>query len=245
MMLKLENITAGYVKDSPILKGINLTVSGHEVIGIVGQNGSGKSTLAKTIINLVPHVTGKITWNDQSITGKSTNETANTGIGYFMQGGRIFPHLTVEENLDFVCSHLSRGEAEKRKTEIKGYFELFNQSGNGRMGLQASYLSGGEQHQLALAMVLLQKPELLILDEPSAGLSPQNAEKLYESLEKIREEKNKAMMIIEQNVRYAVDFCKKIYLLSEGRIVREEKSENLKTIDTIDEFFFGKVKLEG
>ena len=99
---------------------------------------------------------------------------------YFLQGGRILPHLTVEENLIFAGMGLSKKEFKLRKEEVMSYLDLFKNAGNGRLKLQLSYLSGGEQHQLALAMVMMRKPKLLILDEPSAGLSPGNVKRLYE-----------------------------------------------------------------
>ena len=97
-MLKLENITGGYTKNNPILKGINLTVAENEVVAIVGQNGAGKSTLAKAIMNMLPFVSGNIYFNSELLNTKTTHEIVNKGLNFFMQGGRIFPHLTVEEN---------------------------------------------------------------------------------------------------------------------------------------------------
>ncbi len=182
-MLKLENITGGYTKNNPILKGINLTIEENEVVAIVGQNGAGKSTLAKAIMNMLPFTSGNIYFNDELLNGKSTQEIVNKGLNFFMQGGRILPHLTVEENLNFAGMLFSKKELQKRKEQIKQYFDLFK---NGRYNLEASYLSGGEQHQLALAMVMMRKPKFLILDEPSAGLSPGNVKRLYEILKKLK-----------------------------------------------------------
>jgi ABC-type branched-subunit amino acid transport system ATPase component len=238
-MLKLKNISAGYTKDNMILKGIYLTVSENEVVAIIGQNGSGKSTLAKSILNLVPYINGEIVFNDTITVNKSTAEISNLDIGYFMQSGRIFPNLTVEENLKFSCSNLNKKERSERLNIIKTYFELFK---NGIMNLHSSNLSGGEQHQLALAMVLMQKPKLLILDEPSAGLSPTNVKSLYNALEKIKENEVKSILIIEQNVNAAIEFSNRVVLLQEGKIEREEFSKNLNSSARIDEFFFGKIK---
>jgi len=234
-MLSLKNITAGYTKENMILKGIDLTVNENEVVAIVGQNGSGKSTLAKSILNLVPHINGEIKFNGNDISGKETPAISKKGIGFFMQGGRIFPNLTVEENLIFASGDLNKKDYDERLNTIKAYFELFN---NGRMNLQASYLSGGEQHQLALAMVLMQKPKFLILDEPSAGLSPANVKSLYVTLYKIKENEVKSILIIEQNVNSAIEFSDRVVLLEEGKITREESSKNLNSPEKVDEFFF-------
>lgn len=155
-----------------------------------------------------------------------------------MQGGRIFPNLTTEENLIFASGGLNKKDYSERLEKIKTYFELFN---NGRMNLQASYLSGGEQHQLALAMVLMNKPKFLILDEPSAGLSPANVKSLYNALYKIKENEVKSILIIEQNVNAAIEFSNRVVLLQEGTISEEALSKNLNSPEIIDEFFFGKI----
>ena len=239
-MLKLNNISAGYTKENMILKVINLTVGDNEVVAIVGQNGSGKSTLAKSVMNLVPYVDGEIIFNGENITKKETPIVSKSGIRFFMQGGRIFPNLTVEENLIFVSSDLNKKDFTERLNTIKSYFEIFN---NGRMKLQASYLSGGEQHQLALAMVLMNKPKFLILDEPSAGLSPANVKSIYGALNIIKENEVKSILIIEQNVNAAIEFSDRILLLQEGTITKEELSKNLNSSEKIDEFFFGKFNL--
>lgn len=236
-MLKLSNISAGYIKENMILKGINLTVGDNEVVAIVGQNGSGKSTIAKSIMNLVPYIDGDISFNGESLRRKETPAVSKSGIGFFLQGGRIFPNLTVEENLIFASSDLNKKDYTERLSTIKTYFELFN---NGRMNLQASYLSGGEQHQLALAMVIINKPKFIILDEPSAGLSPANFKSLYNALFKIRENEIKSILIIEQNVNAAINFSNRVLLLQEGKIAKEELSRNFNSSEKIDEFFFGK-----
>lgn len=235
-MLNLSNISAGYTKENMILKGINLTVNDNEVVALVGQNGSGKSTLAKSVMNLVLYINGEIFFNEENITKKEAAIISPKGIGFFMQGGRIFPNLTVEENLIFASSDLNKKDYSERLETIKTYFELFN---NGRMNLQASYLSGGEQHQLALATVLMQKPKFLMLDEPSAGLSPANVKSLYNALYKIKENEVKSILIIEQNVNAAIEFSNRVVLLQEGKIVKEELSKNLNSPEKIDEFFFG------
>lgn len=236
-MLKLENITAGYTKENMILKVINLSVSDNEVVAIVGQNGSGKSTLAKSVMNLVPYIEGKIAFNGDEISKKDTAVISKYGIGFFMQGGRLFNNLTVEENLIFANGDMNKKDFAERLNELKTYFELFK---NSRMNLQASYLSGGEQHQLALAMVLMSKPKFLILDEPSAGLSPANVRSLYTALNKIKENEIKSMIVIEQNVNAAIEFCNRVLLLQEGTISKEELSKNLHSSEKIDEFFFGR-----
>jgi len=235
-MLSLKNITAGYTKENMILKGVNLTICENEVVALVGQNGSGKSTLAKSVLKLVPHIVGTIEFCGIRLNGLSPSSISKNGIGFLLQGGRIFPNLSVEENLIFASGNQSKKEYVERLNTIKIYFELFN---NGRINLQASCLSGGEQHQLALAMVLMQKPKFLILDEPSAGLSPANVKSLYSTLNKIKENELKSILIIEQNVNEAIKFSDRAVLLQEGIIAKEELSKDLNSTKKIDEFFFG------
>ena len=229
-MLKLENITAAYTPKNPILKGINLTVAENEVVAIVGQNGAGKSTLAKAIMNMLPFVAGNIYFNGEVLNGKTTQQIVHKGLNFFMQGGQVFPHLTVEENLDFAGMGFSKKELQQRKAEIKGSFDLFK---NGRYDLQASYLSGGEQHQLALAMVMLRKPDFLILDEPSAGLSPGNVTRLYEILKMLRNNLAIGILLIEQNVKMAFEFSDEVLLLRDGVIEQEQM-----TLEHIEKQYF-------
>lgn len=225
-MLEIKNLIAGYVKDSPVLKGIDLSVGDNEVVGIIGQNGSGKSTLAKTIMNLVPYVSGEILFDGKDILGKNTHKLVGLGIGYFPQGGRIFPNLTVWENMEFACGKMNKSEKKGRLLEIREIFHIFS---NGCMNLKASYLSGGEQHQLALAMVLIHKPQFIILDEPSAGLSPSNVISIYNYLFSYRKNYKLNVLLIEQNVEMAFKNSEKVMLLENGTItLRDRPSEDLK-----------------
>jgi len=228
-MLKIEELYGGYTREASILKAVNLQVDENETVAIVGQNGAGKSTLAKAIINMIPFISGNVYFKGENTRKKSTKDIINSGLNYFMQGGRIFPHLTVEENLNFAGISLSKKEILSRKEEVKSYFDLFKNAQNGRSSLDASYLSGGEQHQLALAMVMMRNPELLILDEPSAGLSPGNVKKLYESLRKIKKERKISILLIEQNVQFAYKFSDRVTLLKQGKI--EKSHMDLKEIE--------------
>ena len=215
-MLTINNLYAGYSKDNPVLKGIDLTVSDGEVVGILGRNGSGKSTLAKVICGIVPFVSGEIWLDDEQILGKQTYEIARNGVGFFLQGGRVFGNLTVTENLHFACSGLKNDEKNKRINEIRDWFEVLQKPG--RLKMKATYLSGGEKHQLALAMVLLQKPKFLILDEPSAGLSSANSRLLFQTLFKIKESRLRGILIIEQNISIAASLCNNLLFMHESKL---------------------------
>lgn len=239
-MLQIKNLKSGYDIGKYILKGVDISIEDNEVIVIFGQNGSGKSTIAKSIMGLVPFMNGEITFNGTSILGKNTAEIADMGIGYFMQGGRIFPHLTVQENLDFAGTSLSSSHTSKRKEALKEYFDLFKNQD--RYHLKASYLSGGEQHQLALAMVLMKEPKLLILDEPSAGLSPKNATKIFRILHEYFKNEQIGAILIEQNIGMAVKYSKIVGLLHEGHIMLIENNKSAETLSHIEEILFNLYK---
>lgn len=213
-MLQIKNLYAGYTKEKPILKGIDLVVEKGQVIGILGRNGSGKSTLAKAICGLVPYTEGEIILNGKSIMGLSTNRITAEGLGFFLQGGRIFPNLTVKENLVFAGREMGKRKMEQRKEEMSDWFELLQKKD--RLQLKASYLSGGEKHQLAMAMVIMRKPVFLILDEPSAGLSPGNQANMYKALGLVRSAEQLTMMVIEQNVELAKEFSEQVLNLDNG-----------------------------
>ena len=213
-MLHIKNLYAGYAKDKPILKGVDLVVEKGQVIGILGRNGSGKSTLAKAVCGLVPYVEGEIILNGKSLVGHTTNRIIAEGLGFFLQGGRIFPNLTVGENLAFAGRELEKRITKQRKEEMSDWFELLQKKD--RSNLKASYLSGGEKHQLAMAMVLMRKPVFLILDEPSAGLSPGNQTAIYKALELIRSAEKLTMMVIEQNIELAQKFSDIIFRVQNG-----------------------------
>ena len=236
MILEIRNLTAGYSKTVNVLQGINLNIKENEVVAIVGQNGAGKSTIIKAIVNMLPYKTGKILFNGEEINNIKTEEIIKKGIGYFMQGGRIFPHLTVEENISFAGSNISKKEFIERKKKIETYIPLIKNTSNKKFTMEASYLSGGEKTQLALAMVLMIEPELLILDEPSAGLSPDNAKKLYKTLEKIKIEEKLIILLIEQNVKFASKFSDILKLLKNGIIEKKDMS-----LEEIEENYFGNI----
>ena len=231
-MLELKNIQAAYTKETGnnIIENIDLTIHDGEVVGIIGQNGAGKSTLAKTLIRNVPFTSGEIYFNNEALHQLNTQSAINHGIGYFPQGGRIFPNLTVQENIIFAGSLLPREDFNNSLNEIKELIPLFKEKISTKM--KAGYLSGGEKHQLTLAMVLLKRPTFLVLDEPSAGLSPSNVEAIYKIFNKIREQKYLSILVIEQNISKVLDFADKLILLKE-RNIQEITGKSLEGINKL------------
>ena len=211
--LEIKDLHAGYVKDIDILKGINLDIHDGEVLGVIGLNGSGKSTLGKAIMNILPFRSGTLLLNGNDITTVETKELSHLGCAIMRQGGQVFLTMTVQENLDIAFGiHSDPAYREM----ITGIIPLL--SDKSMMHRTADKLSGGQQHQLALAMALATKPTLLILDEPSAGLSPVSVEKMYSLLEQAKRSLKVTIILIEQNINKAISFCDRCILLSQGVI---------------------------
>ena len=175
MKLQIRNLIGGYTKKRDILHGVNLEIAEGQTVGIIGLNGSGKSTFANAVINTLPFRQGTILFNGDEVTQKTTDELSKAGIILLMQGGRVFDELSVMENLKF---------ATKSNENFSDILDFFAWS-NDNLRRQADQLSGGERHQLALAMCLLREPQLLILDEPSAGLAPHAVDRMYQTLQTI------------------------------------------------------------
>ncbi len=208
-MLIINNLFAGYSKINPILKGINLNIEEGEIIGIFGRNGSGKSTLAKAICGFVPYLAGSITIDGEQILGQPPFKISQMGVGFFQQGGKVFNNLSVFENIQFACRERNESVMKKKIFDVLGWFDILNKPE--RLKLKASYLSGGEKHQLALAMIMIQQPRLLILDEPSASLSSKNQQLLYDLIRKTQKETNATMLLIEQNKNFQIRLTNKNY----------------------------------
>lgn len=213
--LVIKDLHAGYMKDIDILKGIDLDIHDGEVMGVIGLNGSGKSTLGKSIMNILPYRSGKIILDGKDISALSVKELSRIGLSIMRQGGQVFTTMTVSENLDVAFGN---NPDTAYRNMITSMVPLLNGQDKELMKRTADKLSGGQRHQLALAMALATKPSLLILDEPSAGLSPLSVEKMYCLLEEVKRTLNVTIILIEQNINKAILFCDRCILLSQGNI---------------------------
>ena len=245
--LDIKNLSAGYGKRD-VLSDLNLTIKKGEIAAVVGQNGAGKSTLLKAVMGFVLPRRGNIVFGDKDVTLDNVKKKVDNGIYYFMQGGRIFPSITVQENLYLAGHNITDESVEKRVSNMLPLFfseKVDTGKNDAFMVKNASHLSGGEKHKLALMMVLMNMPRLLLLDEPSAGLSPQNANKIYEILADFVSRFKMTVLLIEQNVKLAVENSDRIYLLKGGKTERGTLSKAIRNDDgnahegKIDEFFFG------
>lgn len=213
--LAIKNLHAGYISGIEILKGIDLDIHDGEVLGVIGLNGSGKSTLGKSIMNLLPYRSGQLIFEDRDISLLPARELSRLGISIMRQGGQVFTTMTVQENLDIAFGNNADNSYRELITKM---IPLLNEANHDMIKRTADKLSGGQRHQLALAMALATKPSLLILDEPSAGLSPVSVEKMYELLDIVKRTLNVTIILIEQNINKAISFCDRSILLSQGTI---------------------------
>jgi branched-chain amino acid transport system ATP-binding protein len=210
MLLKLENVNAFYGK-SHVLQDVSLEVERGEVVALLGRNGSGRSTTLKTIMGLVPARLGKIRFHDHDITNKSPFSLAQKGIAFVPEDRRIFPNLTVGENLRLAA--LAGRKGPWNETRIYEYFAVLGERKD-----KPAKLSGGEQQMLAIARALIANPEIILLDEPMEGLAPLIARNVEDVVRRIKSEGN-TILLVEQNAQVAMSLSDRGYVLSNGRVV--------------------------
>lgn len=221
-ILEIDSIEAGYVADAPILGGVGLTLGRGEMVTIVGPNGAGKSTLVRVVIGLLAPWAGTVWLQGENVTGKKPHKIVARGVGYVAQRDNVFPNLTVEENLELGALRLRSNDPSVRLDEM---FETFPRLAE-RRRQPAGTLSGGERQLLALARALMAEPGLLLLDEPSAGLSPIAVDLIFEKIGEINAS-GIAILMVEQNARRALAMSHRGYVLDGGRNRFEGKGEDL------------------
>ena len=224
-ILKINNLWGGYQEGVDILRGISLKVRQGEVVGIIGLNGSGKSTLGKAIMNMIPIRKGDILFEGDDITTLTTSQLSHRGISIMQQGGKVFQNLSVWDNLKLAGL--------TSNTQLIDIVPLLQYPKKELLHLMADKLSGGQKHQLSLAMTLATNPRLVILDEPSAGLSPKAVEDMYKMLRAVREKFDVSIILIEQNIAKAVEFCDVTCLLQQGAIKSFTAQCNIKNIELL------------
>lgn len=229
-ILEIKNLSGGYVPAINILQNVDMTLSYGETVSVIGLNGSGKSTLGKAIMNMLPHRDGDILFEGTSVAGRATHDLARLGLTVMQQGGQVFKNLSVQENLQLA---FRRQNDKSYIAMLESIVPLIGDSGNNLRSKRADKLSGGERQQLALAMALALKPRLLILDEPSAGLSPIAVDEMYSILRCIRNKINISMLLIEQNINKAITFSDRCVLLEQGRVTQNITSKNIGEIECL------------
>lgn len=233
-MLQIQNLKSGY-NGTEILNDINIEVKPGEIIAIIGPNGAGKSTVLKSIFNLCEIYSGKISFNGENITKLPTHDLIYEGISFVPQGRQVFSDLTVKENLEMGAFIMK--DKEVVDTNLKKIFELFPFLKEKKEDY-AFTLSGGQQQLLAMGRALIQNPKLLLLDEPSLGLSPKAMKEIFEKIVEINKQ-GVTVMIVEQNAKQAVSIANRTYILENGKIGLTGGREILKDKRVKDIYFGG------
>ena len=234
-VLECNGIAAGYVKGLNILQGVDLVVKEKEIVSIIGPNGAGKSTLLKAIMGLIDISGGRFYINGIEKTNLATHKIVNEGIGYVPQVANVFPSLTIEENLEIGSWSLNKNQ----KESLKRIYEKFSLLRD-RKKDKAGNLSGGQRQILALARALITKPNLLLLDEPSAGLSPVAINEVFSIINDINQS-GVSILLVEQNAKRALSFSDRGYVLDQGRNAYQGKGEELLNDSRVVDLYLGKL----
>ncbi|HEY2992350.1 MAG TPA: ABC transporter ATP-binding protein [Methylomirabilota bacterium] len=217
-LLELDAITAGYVAEIDILDGLRLTVEAGSITGVIGPNGAGKSTLLKTVFGFLHPRRGSITFDGQAIHALAPHAIKRLGIGYVPQSTNIFPQLTVHENLQ-LGAWVFRHDRARVARMLERAYETFPRLAQ-RRRLRATGLSGGEAKILSVAKEMVTDPRLLLVDEPSAGLSPKISDQVYAQLLAARAQ-GVTILLVDQNIVKAVEVSEYLYMLEMGQVRRE------------------------
>ena len=236
MMLSVEDVSSGYEKGLA-LHGVDIKVEKGEVVVLIGANGAGKSTLLRTISGALRPKKGHILFQGQKIEGKKPYSIVRIGIVQIPEGRGIISRMTVKENLD-MGAYL-RSDKDGIIRDLERVFEKFPRLRE-RLGQNAGTLSGGEQQMLAIGRALLAKPRLLLMDEPSLGLSPTFVEFVFETIHELREKDGYTILLVEQNANQALDVADRGYVLETGRIVLEGESQALRDNEEVQRAYLGK-----
>lgn len=219
--LQVMNLFAGYGKRQ-VLFNVSIEVAVGEVVGVVGHNGAGKTTLLKSIFRAIPIEDGSIHFLDQELNRKSSSYVVRQGISFTPAELPIFRDLTVEENLELGAFSLKgRSIYRERLAEVIEVFPILGE----RLKETAGRFSGGQQRQLSIGMALMTNPKLMLLDEPSLGISPSVVQKTFQVIRDLARQRNSSVLIVEQNVKAMTDIADRIYVLRNGEVVLEESRE--------------------
>ncbi len=234
-LLQLSNIETYY---GPIMaiRGISLSVREGSVVTVLGANGAGKTTVLRTISGVADPQKGTVIFEDQEIQKQNPDRVVKLGISHVPEGREVFPFLTVRENL--IMGAFLRNDSSAVLADLERVYTYFPVLSE-RSGQRAGMLSGGEQQMLAISRALMSRPKLLLLDEPSLGLSPILVAEIFDIIKRINKEEGITILLVEQNARMALEVAEYGYVLEVGRIVMEDHCERLMESDEIKEFYLG------
>lgn len=223
-LLQAVDLEAGY-GSKQILNGISLEVAKGEIVALIGHNGAGKTTLLKTIFGLLPLWHGQVNFKGNSIVKRKPSQNVRDGLSFLLQGNRVFDELSVRENLE-MGGYILKGN-KLLLERIENVLELFPKLGQ-RQQQNAGSLSGGEKQMLALGITLMLNPVLLMMDEPSLGLAPQNLRELFENLKRINQKLGTTLLIVEQKVRQILEVADRAYVLKLGKVSFQGSAQELR-----------------
>lgn len=240
VLLELLNVESAY---GPIkaIRGVSLKVKKGEIATVLGSNGAGKTTILKTISGIIDPRKGSITFNGKDITAKDPAFIVQQGLSHVPEGREVFPLLSVKDNL--LMGAFTRSDKEGVAKDIEmvyDYFPILKE----RATQDAGLLSGGQQQMLSISRALMARPSLILLDEPSLGLSPKLTKEIFEIVVRINRDQGTTFLLVEQNANMALNASDYGYVLENGRIVMEDTCERLREKDDIKEFYLG-MKEEG
>jgi len=234
-MLKIEKINT-YYGNIHALKSVSMSIEEGEIVTLIGANGAGKSTTLMSVCGVVHPKNGKIYFKDRDITGMEPEEIVALGISQVPEGRRIFPQLSVLENLDMGA--FLRKDRDGIKKDLEEVFTIFPRLAE-RKNQQGGTLSGGEQQMLAISRALLARPRLLLLDEPSLGLAPIIVQQIFEIISRINKESGTTIFLVEQNANMALKIAHKGYVLQNGVIKMHDTAENLLANEEVRQAYLG------
>ncbi|RDV82876.1 ABC transporter ATP-binding protein [Ammonifex thiophilus] len=240
-MLELNNVEVIYDRVVLVLKGLSLKVPPHSIVALLGANGAGKTTTLKAISGLLQVERGKVTdgqviFQGEDITNWDPEKVSRKGIFHVLEGRHVFEHLTVEENL--LAATCLRRDRQGIKEDLEKVYSYFPRLKELRRKI-AGYLSGGEQQMLAIGRALMSRPHLVLLDEPSLGLSPLLVSEIFHIVKEINRRERTTILVVEQNARVALSVADYAYVMENGRIVLEGEPEKLRENEDVREFYLG------
>ncbi len=239
-ILSIRNVESFY---GPIMaiRGVSLDVHPGQIVSILGANGAGKTTLMKTVSGVMDPEKGTITFDGQQIQGSEPHKVVQKGVVHVPEGREVFPLLTVDENLSLGAYTLKdKGQIDHDRDLVFSYFPVLKE----RRNQEAGTLSGGQQQMLAIGRGLMANPRIMLLDEPSLGLSPLLVQEIFGILKRLNDEQNMTMMLVEQNANAALELAHHGYVMEIGRIVMDGAAETLLQSEDIQNFYLG-VQEEG
>ena len=234
-ILSIRNVESFY---GPIMaiRGVSLDVHAGQIVSILGANGAGKTTLMKTVSGVMDPEKGRITFDGRDIQGSEPHKVVQKGIVHVPEGREVFPLMTVDENLSLGAYTLSdKTQIEQDRELVFSYFPVLKE----RRNQEAGTLSGGQQQMLAIGRGLMANPKIMLLDEPSLGLSPILVQEIFGILKRLNSEQNMTMMLVEQNANAALELAHHGYVMEVGRIVMDGPAQALMQSEDIQNFYLG------